>query len=57
MDGRYKNGEALRMVNKRKRRITMKVTRKQDGFFLSDRNNLSHCNKRVIMDYAFMQTR
>ena len=57
MDGRYNNGEALRMVKKESDALTMNVTGKQEGFFLSDRNNLSHCNKRVIMDYAFMQTR
>jgi hypothetical protein len=57
MDGRYNNGEALRMVKKESDALTMNVTGKQEGFFLSNRNNLSHCNKRVIMDYAFMQTR
>ena len=31
--------------------------RKQEGFFYSERNNLSQYDKRRIMDYSFLQMR
>jgi hypothetical protein len=35
----------------------MHVTRKQEGFFHSERNNLSQYDKQCIMDNSFLQTR